>query len=173
MFSFGNMISVSMYLIGFAETLVQDLSETGFSITDNPINDVRIWSNVVLVFCLFLALVGLKLVVKANLFLLIFIALAIILFFVGSFYRTKFVDISTGMDLPSTHPNATQVIFGVDGWVNGNFRDNLGPSFSEDETGKKHNFWTVLGIYFPAVTGIFSYILITYAIYIQIYPKQV
>merc|ERR1719242_130462 len=82
------MCSVSLYLIGFAETLVNNLDEmANFSIFDDPVMDVRIWSNVVLCFVLLLAIVGLKYVIKANLGLLVFIVIAILLLFVGSTYQ--------------------------------------------------------------------------------------
>eukprot|EP01083_Nonionella_stella_P113986 336539_1 len=46
LFSIGNMVACSMYLIGFAETLVTNLAEqAGFQIFDDPVMDVRIWSN--------------------------------------------------------------------------------------------------------------------------------
>ena len=64
LFSLGNMVAVSMYLIGFAETLVENLG--GPVITNSFVGDVRIFSNCVLVFALILALVGLKYVIKAN-----------------------------------------------------------------------------------------------------------
>ena len=64
LFSLGNMVACSMYLIGFAETLVANLSDQGgFQIFDDPVMDVRIWSNVVLCLVLILAIVGLKYVI--------------------------------------------------------------------------------------------------------------
>ena len=59
----------------------------------------------------------------------------------GSFYRTE-----------------DNVLYGIDGWVNGNFMDNLWSEYVEYE-GVEYNFWTVLAIFFPAVTGIMAGIL--------------
>ena len=87
------MVACSMYLIGFAETLHDNLMDKAdFSVTGNKVNDVRIWSNVVLIFVLILAIIGLKYVIKAQLGLLVFIVCAILLFFVGSFYREVYND---------------------------------------------------------------------------------
>eukprot|EP01084_Bolivina_argentea_P128576 227248_1 len=129
--SFGNMFACSMYLIGFAETLV---SETEFSMTGNTLHDVRIWSNIILCVVLILALIGLKYVIKAQIALLVFICVAIFAFFVGSTYQTK-----------------ENVLYGVDGWSNGNFKENLTPSYVDG-----YSFWTCLAIFFPAVTGIMA-----------------
>merc|ERR1719295_1794781 len=139
LFSVGNMCACSLYLIGFAETLVANLAETsGFQIFDDPVMDVRIWSNVVLCFVLILAIVGLKYVIKANLGLLVFIVCAITLFFTGSFYKE--VDGEDG-----------EVVITPKNWSNGNFATNLGPGYSDG-----YDFWGVLAIFFPAVTGIMA-----------------
>ena len=142
LFSLGMMVAVSLYLIGFAETLVQNLSDAGLSIfPDNPINEVRLYSNVVLVVCLILALIGLKYVIKAQLVLLAVIVVSIISLVIGSF-------------LP--WPNKPDLL-GVKGYTNGNLRDNLTPQFVTDE-GKDYNFWLVLAVFFPA--GIYSVLYI-------------
>ena len=136
MLSFGNMVACSMYLIGFAETLVDNLRQEadGFSITGDDIHDIRIWSNVVLIFVLILALVGLKYVIKAQIGLLIFITFSIITFFIGSFYQTS-----------------PDKLYGIDGWTNGNLSDNAGSQYVDG-----YNFWTTLAIFFSAVTGIMA-----------------
>ena len=138
LFALGNMFAISMYLIGFAEALIDDLEKYNISITDDIIMDIRIWSNVMLVVVLILALIGLNIVIKAQIFLFIFIAFSIIMFFVGSFYRTE-----------------DNVLYGINGWINGNFMDNLWSEYVQYE-GVEYNFWTVLAIFFPAVTGIMA-----------------
>ena len=111
MFSLGNMIAVSMYLIGFAETLVDNIGS--YVLTGSYLGDVRIWSNIVLVIELILALVGLKYVIKANLALLVLIFVTITCFFIGSFYQTADND------------KGEQVIYGLKGWTNGNLNTTL------------------------------------------------
>ena len=83
MFSIGNMVAVSMYLIGFGETLLDNIGEDSI-LTADKVGDVCIWSNALLVFELILALIGLKYVIKANLGLLVLIFITIICFFIGS-----------------------------------------------------------------------------------------
>ena len=136
MFSIGNMVAVSLYLIGFAETLVDNLGSYIF--TGTYINDVRIWSNIVLVVELILALVGLKYVIKANLALFCLICVTIICFFIGSFYRTYTVS-------------GEEVVYATKGWTNGNFIKNLNSHYEDG-----YDFWGVLSIFFPAVTGIMA-----------------
>ena len=135
MLAVGNVLAVALYLIGFAETLVENLrDDANFSITGNAINDTRIWANILLIFVLFLALIGLKYVIKAQLGLLAFICFAIFCLILGSFYQTE-----------------ENKLFGYKGWYTGNFEDNLYPQYTQN-----YDFWTVLAIYFPAVTGIMA-----------------
>ena len=132
MFSIGNMIAVSLYLIGFAETLVENIGSAIF--TGNAVNDVRIWSNIVLLFELILALLGLKYVIKVQMFLLAFIVVSILCFFIGSTYQTS------------------DVLEGIDGWGNGNLDSNLGDVYKQ----KGESFFGVLAVFFPAMTGIMA-----------------
>eukprot|EP00484_Ammonia_sp_Unknown_P020249 CAMPEP_0197038040 /NCGR_PEP_ID=MMETSP1384-20130603/15088_1 /TAXON_ID=29189 /ORGANISM="Ammonia sp." /LENGTH=1085 /DNA_ID=CAMNT_0042468433 /DNA_START=45 /DNA_END=3302 /DNA_ORIENTATION=+ len=160
LFSVGNMCACSLYLIGFAETLVANLYDmAGFTIIDGGIWDVRIWSNVVLMLVLFISIVGLGCVVKTQLGLLVFILVAIALYFIGSFYRTYTNDLYPCVWAQEHHgidcdPDVTEYISFVTitpkGWTNGNFAENLGSGYQD------YTFWTVLGIFFPAVTGIMA-----------------
>ena len=174
LFSVGNMAACSLYLIGFAETLVANLADqAGFQIFDDPVMDVRIWSNVVLCFVLILAIVGLKYVIKAQLGLLVFIVCAISLFFIGSTYKTydntefpnpDYVAAATVNSTNSTFLNdtlfmstelyepefITKETISPQGWTNGNFVENLGSGYDG------YDFFGVLAIFFPAVTGIMA-----------------
>merc|ERR1719242_1860483 len=153
------MCSVSLYLIGFAETLVNNLDEmANFSIFNDPVMDVRIWSNVMLCFVLILAIVGLKYVIKANMLLLVLIVAAIVLLFVGSTYREYTNDEYTNPDYDPTCIAAncaeefiSKVVITPKGWTNGNLGSNMGSSYESGE-----DFWSVLSIFFPAVTGIMA-----------------
>eukprot|EP00485_Elphidium_margaritaceum_P009224 CAMPEP_0202689974 /NCGR_PEP_ID=MMETSP1385-20130828/5133_1 /ASSEMBLY_ACC=CAM_ASM_000861 /TAXON_ID=933848 /ORGANISM="Elphidium margaritaceum" /LENGTH=1064 /DNA_ID=CAMNT_0049345195 /DNA_START=35 /DNA_END=3229 /DNA_ORIENTATION=+ len=166
LFSIGNMCAISLYLIGFAETLRDNLYEwTGFFLIDNGIWDVRVWSTVALVAVLILAIVGLGCVVKTQLALLVFILISIVLFFVGSTYRTftnhEFPDPAfpeyfdacvAGDPCPET---ISYVTVTPKGWSNGNLGENMSSRYTADET-MDHTFWTVFAIFFPAVTGIMA-----------------
>eukprot|EP01084_Bolivina_argentea_P078524 142503_1 len=136
--SFGSMVACSMYLTGFAETLVDNLKDGviawDFSITGQYVMDVRIWSNILLIIVLILALVGLNWVIKAQIGLLIFICFAILTFFIGSFYKTE-----------------DDILYGMDGWTNGNLKENLLPNYQDG-----YDFWMLFAIFFPAVTGIMA-----------------
>ena len=51
-----------MYILGFCETLVED--NLGDIITGDNLNDMRIWSILILFICLALCLIGLGWVIK-------------------------------------------------------------------------------------------------------------
>ena len=130
----GQMVAIGLYLIGFAESFQDMLANNfDFQITSTAINDIRIWSNVFLVLCLILAIVGLKYVIKAQLLLLAIIVISIVTVIIGSFYK-KIPD----------------KLFGLDGWSD-NVVTNLSSGYDSD-----NSFWTVLAIFFPAVTGIMA-----------------
>lgn len=66
MFTLANSVAVSMYVVGFSESL-QDLLRTfGGSIIDNGTNDVRLVSAIALVGILVLAFVGMDWVTRVN-----------------------------------------------------------------------------------------------------------
>eukprot|EP01083_Nonionella_stella_P063458 164893_1 len=134
--SIGSMLAVSLYLIGFAESLATNLdTQADFHVFADPTNDIRMWATVFLLIVLILAVVGLKYVIKAQILLLVWIVFSIICLMIGCFYRT------------SLDPQ-------IDGVMSGfklNFKDNLWSHYHDG-----YNFWTVLAIFFPAVTGIMA-----------------
>eukprot|EP00484_Ammonia_sp_Unknown_P030043 CAMPEP_0197025026 /NCGR_PEP_ID=MMETSP1384-20130603/5465_1 /TAXON_ID=29189 /ORGANISM="Ammonia sp." /LENGTH=1058 /DNA_ID=CAMNT_0042453505 /DNA_START=61 /DNA_END=3237 /DNA_ORIENTATION=+ len=138
LFGVGNAVAASMYLIGFAEVI---LKLTGNVFGDDKLMDIRIWSTIALLAEFILTLLGgLKLVMRSSLVLLAFITAVIFLIFVGSIYQ---IDESKG-------------IIGFErGFSSGNFVDNLYSDFQEFQ-GVQYDFWLVLGIFFPAVTGIMA-----------------
>jgi len=158
LFSIGNMCACSLYLIGFAETLVANLENAAsFHIVDGGVWDVRIWSNIGLLFVLFISIVGLSCVIKTQLGLLMFIFCAILLFFVGSFYQEYTnneypceLEYGAGAAQCVDTPYISMMTITPKGWINGNFVENLQSDY------QGYNFWTVLGIFFPAVTGIMA-----------------
>eukprot|EP01083_Nonionella_stella_P007033 20339_1 len=137
LFGVGNAIATSMYLIGFAEVIFEVV---GPVFSQNKLTDIRIWSNLALLFETIVALLGgMKLVMRSSMVLLIFIVSVISLIFVGGLYRT---DESEG-------------IIGLEGFMNGNFNTNMKSNFSVFE-GVKYDFFKVLAIFFPASTGIMA-----------------
>ena len=135
--SMGSMVAVSLYLIGFAESFAENLQrDAGFSIFADQINDIRLWATVFLVFVVVLAIVGLKYVIKAQILLLLWILLSIGSLVIGSCYQTSSAD---------------PTLYGVVEGMKHNLSRNLGPGYTDG-----YDFWTVLGIFFPAVTGIMA-----------------
>ena len=133
----GSMVAVSLYLIGFAESFSENLErDANFMIFEDQTNDVRLWATVFLVLVLILAIVGLKYVIKAQILLLIWIVISIGSLVIGSFYRTSPDD---------------PTLYGVIDGMKRNLSENMGPDYSDD-----YDFWKVLAIFFPAVTGIMA-----------------
>ena len=137
LFGVGNAIATSMYLIGFAE-VINEISGNTFG--NDKLMDIRVWSNIALLFETILALLGgMKLVMRSSMVLLGFIVSVVFLIYVGSFYR---IDNDKG-------------IMGLNGFTNGNFNDNMGSEFEESD-GIKYDFFKVLAVFFPACTGIMA-----------------
>jgi len=84
LFAFGLAVAVSMYVIGFCETLVG----MGLSITGDELNDIRISGLIVLTICLIFVLIGIGWIVKLQLFLLALLTCAIMSFFFRSLSKT-------------------------------------------------------------------------------------
>ena len=134
LFGVGNAIATSMYLIGFAEILVEII---GISITNCKINDIRCWSNISLIIEIIIAsLGGMKLVMKLQKLLLFIIITVILLIFIGGIYR---VDTNNG-------------IVGWHGLSSGNFKNNLFQQYTIVE-GIEYDFFKILAIFFPGCTG--------------------
>jgi len=134
LFSIGMSVAVSMYVIGFCETMISN----GVSVTGDPLNDTRILGMVILTVCLICVLIGIGWVIKLQLFLLVLLCFAIISFFIGSFANKE------DTNLPFAK-----------GWADGTFADNMSPDYREYQ-GVQYNFITVFGVFFPAVTGIMA-----------------
>jgi len=136
LFSIGMSVAVSMYVIGFCETMV----EGGLEITGDPLNDVRISGFVILTVCLIMVLIGIGWVIKLQLILLFVLTMSIIFFFVGAFAKSPIVD--------------KDLVF-MDGFSDNTFTENLKPEYRKF-SGIDNDFFTVFGVFFPAVTGIMA-----------------
>ncbi|CAH1407142.1 unnamed protein product [Nezara viridula] len=138
MFTLANSVAVSMYVVGFSESL-QDLLRTfGASIIDNGTNDVRLVSAVALVGILVLAFVGMDWVTRTQMCLLIVLIASQLDFVIGSIVGPK-----------------TQIeeAKGFVGYNLGVFKKNLMSDYRLFE-GVEHDFFSVFSVFFPAVTGI-------------------
>jgi len=140
MFTLANSIAVSMYIIGFSESLLDMFQTyvTGWSgIVDsdftNRINDVRIIGSVTLVLILVLAFVGMDWVTRVQKGLLVLLVFSQLDFLAGSFIPRSDAVYSKGFT----------------GWDIETISKNLEPNYEEGQS-----FFSVFAVFFPAVTGI-------------------
>ncbi|KGL97027.1 Solute carrier family 12 member 2, partial [Charadrius vociferus] len=132
-FAFANAVAVAMYVVGFAETVVELLKENGTLMVDE-MNDIRIIGAITVVILLGISVAGMEWEAKAQIVLLVILILAIGDFVIGTF-----------IPLDSKKPKG---FFGYKAEI---FMENFGPDFRHDET-----FFSVFAIFFPAATGILA-----------------
>ncbi|XP_040826316.1 solute carrier family 12 member 2 isoform X2 [Ochotona curzoniae] len=132
-FAFANAVAVAMYVVGFAETVVELLKEHSLLMIDD-INDIRIIGAITVVILLGISVAGMEWESKAQIVLLVILLLAIADFVIGTF-----------ISLESKKPK------GFFGYQTEIFNENFGPDFRDEET-----FFSVFAIFFPAATGILA-----------------
>ncbi|XP_054629510.1 solute carrier family 12 member 2-like [Dunckerocampus dactyliophorus] len=132
-FAFANAVAVAMYVVGFAETVVEMLNDVDALMTDE-LNDIRIVGTLTVILLLGISVAGMEWEAKAQMVLLVILLGAIGNYFIGSFMATE-----------DKKPK------GFFGYQTAIFVENLGPDFREDET-----FFSVFAIFFPAATGILA-----------------
>ncbi|XP_037979941.1 solute carrier family 12 member 2 isoform X1 [Motacilla alba alba] len=132
-FAFANAVAVAMYVVGFAETVVELLKENGTLMIDE-MNDIRIIGAITVVILLGISIAGMEWEAKAQIVLLVILILAIGDFVIGTF-----------IPLESKKPKG---FFGYNADI---FMENFGPDFRQEET-----FFSVFAIFFPAATGILA-----------------
>ncbi|TKS69602.1 Solute carrier family 12 member 1 [Collichthys lucidus] len=133
-FAFANAVAVSMYVVGFAETVV-DLLKDHDAIMVDELNDIRIIGCITVVLLLAISVAGMEWEAKAQIILLIILLVAIANVFVGTF-------------IPTTADKNSKGIFNYNSKV---FLENFKPDFREGAT-----FFSVFAIFFPAATGILA-----------------
>merc|ERR1711892_1143415 len=130
MFTLANSIAISMYIIGFCESLMDMLrayTSNFTGIIDNGVNDVRIIGSCMLVVILVLAIVGMKWITRVQKLLLVLLVFSQLDFVIGCFFVMG----------PSEEAK------GFTGWSYQTAEQNLGPQY-QDET-----FWSVFSVFFP------------------------
>ncbi|XP_035296030.1 solute carrier family 12 member 2 isoform X3 [Cricetulus griseus] len=132
-FAFANAVAVAMYVVGFAETVVDLLKDHSILMIDE-INDIRIIGAITVVILLGISVAGMEWEAKAQIVLLVILLLAIADFVIGTF-----------ISLESKKPK------GFFGYKTEIFTENFGPDFRGEET-----FFSVFAIFFPAATGILA-----------------
>ncbi|MES1909468.1 MAG: hypothetical protein MHM6MM_002199 [Cercozoa sp. M6MM] len=136
LFAIGNSIAVSMYVIGFMETLTEQMGDP--VITNSTINEIRVLGILLVTLLLIMALIGVGWVIKLQLVLLLLLLASIMAFMIGSFI---------GPDKDK----------GFLGWGDLQLSKNAGPSWDAgDKNASKETFFSVFAVFFPAVTGIMA-----------------
>ncbi|XP_039979474.1 solute carrier family 12 member 1 [Xiphias gladius] len=133
-FAFANAVAVAMYVVGFAETVVDLLKEHDVLMVDE-LNDIRIIGCITVVFLLAISVAGMEWEAKAQIILLIILLVAIVNVFVGT-------------AIPATADKKSKGFFNYNSKI---FLENFTPDFREGET-----FFSVFSIFFPAATGILA-----------------
>uniref|UniRef100_A0A671XRK5 Solute carrier family 12 member 3 n=1 Tax=Sparus aurata TaxID=8175 RepID=A0A671XRK5_SPAAU len=133
-FAFANAVAVSMYVVGFAETVVDLLKDNDVLMVDE-INDIRIVGCITVVLLLGISVAGMEWEAKAQIVLLIILLVAIVNVIVGTF-------------IPVTESKKATGIFNYNSKI---FLENFTPDFRHGET-----FFSVFAIFFPAATGILA-----------------
>ncbi|XP_040271914.1 solute carrier family 12 member 2 [Bufo bufo] len=132
-FAFANAVAVAMYVVGFAETVVELLQESNAVMVDE-LNDIRIIGAITVVLLLGISVAGMEWEAKAQIVLLVILLLAIVDFFIGTV-------------IPMEDKKA-KGFFSYKAEI---FSENFGPAFRNEET-----FFTIFAIFFPAATGILA-----------------
>uniref|UniRef100_A0A3Q3EQQ8 Solute carrier family 12 member 1 n=1 Tax=Kryptolebias marmoratus TaxID=37003 RepID=A0A3Q3EQQ8_KRYMA len=132
-FAFANAVAVAMYVVGFAETVVDLLKYASLMVDE--INDIRIIGCITVVLLLGISVAGMEWEAKAQIVLLIILLVAIVNVFVGT-------------AIPATADKKSKGFFGYQSNI---FMENFPPAFRDGET-----FFSVFAIFFPAATGILA-----------------
>lgn len=151
-FAMANAVSVSMYLIGFAETVVGlygfDSSvdvDTGVVTTvesyfTDRAWDIRIVAFLGLILITVVACMGANWVVKIDVGQLVILVIGITAFLLGTV---------------TTSANVSELAF--TGYSSSTFSSNWGPDYRPTDTNPDgENFMSVFSVFFPAVTGMMA-----------------
>ncbi|KAM6388081.1 solute carrier family 12 member 1 isoform 3-T4 [Pluvialis apricaria] len=133
-FAFANAVAVAMYVVGFAETVVEILKESDTLMVDES-NDIRIIGTITVVCLLGISVAGMEWEAKAQVILLIVLLVAIANFFIGTV-------------IPTNNEKKARGFFNYEASI---FAENFGPDFRSGE-----GFFSVFAIFFPAATGILA-----------------
>uniref|UniRef100_A0A670KGK9 Solute carrier family 12 member 1 n=1 Tax=Podarcis muralis TaxID=64176 RepID=A0A670KGK9_PODMU len=133
-FAFANAVAVAMYVVGFAETVVELLKNSNAIMVDAT-NDIRIIGAITVVILLGISVAGMEWEAKAQVILLFILLAAIVNFFIGTV-------------IPSNNEKRARGFFNYQASI---FAENFGPDFRGDE-----GFFSVFAIFFPAATGILA-----------------
>uniref|UniRef100_A0A674ATV5 Solute carrier family 12 member 3 n=1 Tax=Salmo trutta TaxID=8032 RepID=A0A674ATV5_SALTR len=131
-FAFANAVAVAMYVVGFAETVV-DLLKENDAIMIDELNDIRIIGCISVVLLLGISVAGMEWEAKIGLLIILLVAIA---------------NVFVGTGIPASTDKKSKGFFNYDAKI---FMENLPPDFRDGET-----FFSVFAIFFPAATGILA-----------------
>ena len=138
-FSLANAISISMYLVGFAETVVGIYGTSPENFMTTKQGDIRIIGSIALVVLLGIACLGASWVVKFDLFQLVILVIGILAFIIGTF----------------TTPSTPGWAF--TGYSSTTFATNWLPDYRKTvQQPDGESFMSVFSIFFPAMTGMMA-----------------
>ncbi|KFU87270.1 Solute carrier family 12 member 1 [Chaetura pelagica] len=149
-FAFANAVAVAMYVVGFAETVVELLKESDTLMVDES-NDIRIIGTITVVCLLGISVAGMEWEAKAQVILLIVLLIAIANFFIGTVIPTNTEKKARGF-FNYQGKIKSQWYFSFSPLFSASiFAENFGPDFRSGE-----GFFSVFAIFFPAATGILA-----------------
>uniref|UniRef100_A0A8D8TPZ6 Solute carrier family 12 member 2 n=1 Tax=Cacopsylla melanoneura TaxID=428564 RepID=A0A8D8TPZ6_9HEMI len=135
-FSFANSMLTSLCIIGVSELVVTSFS---LHLVDGDVQDIRILGVCVIFVLLCVALTGVTMGYRIRLAVFVILFLSILNILVGTILSTL---------SPPTSPNTGPPDRGLHGFSLQLLEDNLFSSYSPG-----NDFFTVLGVYFPAIIG--------------------
>ncbi|KRZ11163.1 Solute carrier family 12 member 1 [Trichinella zimbabwensis] len=134
LFSFANAVAVAMYVVGFAESVVDVMKNHDTFIIDGSLNDIRIISLATAVVILAIVIVGVLFETKAQMILLAILSISVLNYLIGT-------------TLPKSEELQAK---GFTGYSWETFMKNLLPEF------RGETFFSLFSIYFPAATGVMA-----------------
>lgn len=134
-FSLANAIAVALYVVGFAETIVDLMFENNVGITGVKMNDIRIIGAITVLVLLGITQLGMAWESKMQLVLLFILLLSMLNFLIGTFIPASLSKKSNGFF--NYHSSIAA--------------ENFPPNFRNGE-----DFFSLFAIFFPAATGILA-----------------
>ncbi|XP_021968164.1 bumetanide-sensitive sodium-(potassium)-chloride cotransporter isoform X1 [Folsomia candida] len=139
-FAVANAVAAAMYVVGFAESMVDLLKSLGTYVVLDDTNSVRIIGSVAIVVLTCVVVVGMEWEATAQVGLLIILLAAMVDFVIGSFIG------------PISDEEFSKGFVGYNGSL---FLENLAPDYRLTKEGQQ-TFFSVFSIFFPAATGILA-----------------
>ncbi|KAL8575172.1 hypothetical protein ACOMHN_042482 [Nucella lapillus] len=135
LFALANTVAVAMYVVGFAETLVLQITEPYFGTFTTQTNDIRIFGAATIIILFGISVCGMEWESRAQIILLVVLLAALASFVIGIFLAPTDYKLSRGF-----------TGFKLETLVSNSFS-----RYRNDD-----NFASVFAVFFPAATGILA-----------------